>query len=73
MARWFICDCFHDTPCIYSEDGWAGKYRQGKGAALVDGTLIRCIKHGALVTGEIEAVDRKAAKAELTRQMEISK
>jgi hypothetical protein len=69
MARWFICDARSGRPCIFSEAGWRGKFRNGKGASMVDSSMIRCIRHGALVDGEIEAPDRKAAEAELKRQM----
>ena len=54
MSRFFICEVLgNKTPCIFSESSMRPLWKR------TGGDIARCIRHGALITNEMEASSKK--------------
>jgi hypothetical protein len=59
--KFAVCSVTHGTPCLVSELGWRNLAKRE-----VNG--IRCVRHGALLDYELDATNRKDARAKLIEQ-----
>jgi hypothetical protein len=62
--KFYICDEDRKTPCVFSEHSFNRLKADQNGMA-------RCIRHGALVTGQREAHDRETLKGVIQLEMRL--
>ncbi len=62
LSRFYVCDCLHSTPCIFTE--WTMKPLWKK----TGGDIARCVRHGALITSEFDAASKKELHAKLKEE-----
>jgi hypothetical protein len=64
MKHFYICDYYHGTPCIFTEQTMRPLWKK------TGGDIARCIRHGALITNERDAESKKELHAQIKREDE---
>ncbi len=65
MATFYICDMAdgtRETPCVFSEWTMRPLWKR------TGGDIARCIRHGSLITIEMQGTDKKEIQAKLRRE-----